>query len=166
MKHKNRDKFRKRLDSMFTNIPEVKDDSIQGTTYLHSVWSKHLCVLVSGYLEQSMKELVFEFCDSAASPHVYRYVEKTWPKSKNMRWEQVTKVISNLNEEWGHNVNAWFENNDSRKSELNSLIQWRNDISHGKDANTNHLSIPKVQKHYQTIKLLVDHLEELLQLNK
>jgi len=163
MSQTSRSKYRQRLDGMFKTIPESMHENDVATSYLQSVWAKYLCVLSSGYLEQSMREIVTEYCNArSADLNVSRYVDKTWPESRNMKWGNIKTILENLNGDWGIEIEEWFQEQQNRKSDVNDIIAWRNDIAHGKDANTTGVTVTSVRDKYKTLKETIDKIETIV----
>ena len=76
--------YRARLVELAGREPEQPEDQ--------SDWAKYLTVLISGYLEQSIKEILFEFAASHNAVHLSRYIEETWPESRNMKTSNIKEI--------------------------------------------------------------------------
>ena len=64
--------LRQRLDATFERIGQVSDDV---ESELLSDFARYLCVLVSGFLEQSVVELVLEHVRRNSNRTVQRHIE-------------------------------------------------------------------------------------------
>lgn len=64
-------KFKQRIDNLFSISRSIPDDEIK------SAVSRHLCILTSGYLELSLKEIILEYAENKSAPIVQNYIEKT-----------------------------------------------------------------------------------------
>jgi hypothetical protein len=124
-------------------------------------WAKYLCVLVSGYLEQAVREILITHTNSRSAPTVQRYVEESWPGSKNMRCDAISKILGQFDSSWAAKFETWLAQGDERKGSINLLIRWRNDIAHGKERDTTGVTISSVRSNFQVAKDVVDLLEGL-----
>jgi len=61
---------------------------------------------------------------------------------------------------WSERFDGWVNQNE-RKKELNEIIAWRNDIAHGKEANTNNVTLGSVSTKFRIACELIDFLEGL-----
>ena len=162
MAQNNRSKYRQRLDHLFSVMPQSNTTDPGSELELLSNWAKYLCVLTSGYLEQSIKEIVLDYASIKSQQEVIRYIDKSWPNSRNMRWDVIVSTLDKLDSTWSKEMNEWFEDENARKSHVNSIVIWRNDIAHGKDANTSGVTISSVKDRYKTIKDVVSKVETII----
>ena len=123
-------------------------------------WAKYNCVLISGYLEQAIKEILLGHVSASSPRRVVRYVETGWPSSKNMSVEAITKILNQFDQRWGERFEAWTRESE-RKKEVNEIIKWRNDIAHGNEANTNNVTKASVAQKFKVACDLVDFVESL-----
>lgn len=155
----NRIRYRQRI------IELLKKDV--GTTYdvaleleVQAHWAKYICVLISGYLEQAIKEILLEHVIANSQTRVRRYVETGWPNSKNMKADAIREVLDQFDTSWGEKFDVWVKTNE-RKKEVNEIIRWRNDIAHGNEANTNNVTRGSVAKKFGVACDLIDFIESL-----
>ena len=151
-------KYRARIRHLLDNPPDSKS-SAASESEMQAHWAKYVCVLVSGYLEQSLKEIFLEHATAASQPRVARYIERTWPVSKNMKCDAIEEILINFDDAWAKNFNEWYAKGE-RKKEINEIIAWRNNIAHGKEPSTNNVTIVTVKQKYKTACDLVDLLEK------
>eukprot|EP01037_Dinobryon_pediforme_P044413 gene44413-56170_t len=114
---------------------------------MHAHWAKYTCVLISGFIEQSMKEIFLEHASQTAAPRIRKYLEGTWPNSKNMKCDAIRELVAHFDLGWANQLDSWLET-DERKKDINEIIAWRNSIAHGKEANTNNVTINAVSKKF------------------
>lgn len=123
--------------------------------------AKYLAVLISGYLEQALKEILLEYASSVSNPILLNYVRKTWPISLNMKTESIKKLLASFNEQWANKFNIWLEQKDSRKADINSIVAWRNAVAHGQEANQTGITLVSVKEKFETVVELVAFVEEV-----
>lgn len=149
-----RDSYRARLNELAQRSPEDSEDQAH--------WAKYLSVLISGYLEQSIKDVLFEYTAAYQAIRLGKYIEDTWPKSRGMKTSNILLILKQFDESWGESFLAWLNDNDQYKDKINSLIQNRHDIAHGKEANTTNVTLPSARTKLEIAFDLVDFLENLI----
>lgn len=100
---------KQRLSATFTAI-----DGAGLSPELISHFSRYLCVLVSGYAEQSVKELVTEYCRTKSSEPIQRYVGKQPGRLRNIDFEKIKQPVESFRPEW------WADLESRRADELTS----------------------------------------------
>ncbi|MBF4307766.1 HEPN domain-containing protein, partial [Vibrio anguillarum] len=115
-RHRGHDKYRSRITYLFKLFNE--DEYSSPETQANN--AKYLAVLVSGYLEQSIKELLLHYAFQGSRPQVARYVEETWPISRNMNADNIKTILHQFNSVWSDEFSTWLEEDASRKSHINS----------------------------------------------
>lgn len=157
-----RTRQRSRLTNLLANPPGFGDkndplSSIESQAH----WAKYLCVLVSGYAEQSIREILLSYAGTAA-PHLSRYVEATWPNSRNMKADVIAETLSSFSEEWGNKFRRWLEESPERKATINNVVGWRNNIAHGSEANTTGVTMNSVRAAFKCICTAIDFVEAIV----
>ena len=74
----------------------------------------------------------------------------------------ICEIIEHLNEDWGGEIQHWIAEEEDRKKDINDIVTWRNRIAHGDDANTTGVTIASVRTKYQTVKKIIDKIEEMI----
>lgn len=143
-----------RLTALAKKEPAEPDDQAD--------WAKYLSVLVSGYLEQALKEILLEFAGRQNAVRLQSYITGTWPESRNMKPSNIKDILSHFDTRWAREFEEWLEAGDQYKSEISSLVSSRNDIAHGKEANTTGVTLRSTRKRLNITLELVDFLERLI----
>lgn len=125
--------------------------------------AKYLAVLISGYLEQAVKELLLRYVSQGTRPQISRYIEETWPISRNMSTSNIEEILGYFNEAWSEQFLFWLSEEQNRKSHINSIVRWRNGIAHGQEWNTTGVTLVSVSNAFSTISDLVSFIENILQ---
>lgn len=118
-------------------------------------YARYLCVLVSGYAEQSIKELVAQHCRARSSESIQRYVGKQVGWLRNIDLEKLKQLIESFDLEW------WRTLSHSRPDELEafgSVAAVRNSISHGGDGS---ITIATLTQYFNQISAVLDDLCDL-----
>jgi hypothetical protein len=149
-----RQSYRARLEELSRKTPDDPEEQAD--------WAKYLSVLVSGYLEQALKEILFEFAAMHDANRLQQYIAGTWPESRNMKTSNIKEILNHFDQSWATRFDEWIAAGDQYKSELNSLIASRNDIAHGKEANTTNVTLRSIRNRLRIALELVVFLEDLI----
>ncbi len=149
----NHNQYKSRITTLFTSYNDDPDPEAQA----HK--AKYLAVLVSGYLEQAIKELLLQYASKGDNNQLSRYIEKTWPVSKNMNVNNIKLILEQFNESWSDAFLEWINEENNRKNNINSIVRWRNSIAHGQEFNTTGVTLHSVNSSFTTIKDLVSFIE-------
>jgi hypothetical protein len=159
-RHNGHDKYKSRIANLLKSFDEDSNPESQA----HS--AKYLAVLVSGYLEQAIKELLLHYSSLGSRQQISRYIEETWPVSKNMTTVNIHTILRQFNKAWGDDFNDWLKQHDDRKGHINLIVSWRNRISHGQESNVTDVTLVSVKNIFVTAQSLVAFLEStILELN-
>jgi len=107
--------------------------------------------------------LLLHYTAQGSKPQISRYIEKTWPISKNMKTENIETMLNQFDSTWGDEFQAWLRREESRKGHINSIVEWRNSIAHGKEANTTGVTLVSVRSAFSTITDFVSLLDNMVQ---
>ena len=140
--------------------PPSSSEGVAVESALSAHWAKYTCVLISGYIEQSVKEILLEHVSKNSGTRINRYVERTWPSSRNMRYRALFNVLEDFEPGWAEKFESWVDK-DERKKEINEIVSWRNSIAHGKESNTNNVTLSSVKEKFRIACQLVDYIEGL-----
>lgn len=151
----NRVRYRGRISALLESVKREEDLEKQAH------WAKYISVLTSGYLEQSIKEVLLDHSGRTASPRVARYVEQSWSKSQNMNTETICTLLGRFDGGWRTSFEVWLADDDKRKGWINAVVDSRNKIAHGEESNTTGVTIHSVSERFQCACGLVELLEKL-----
>lgn len=156
-RHQSHDKYKTRIVTLLKTYVE-EDSSPESQSHN----AKYLAVLVSGYLEQAIKELLLDYASKRAEPQVSRYLEKSWPRSKNMNAENIGSILHRFNTTWSEQFTNWLSEKENRKGDINSIVDWRNSIAHGQEAKTNGVTLVSVRTKFVTVRDLVSLVDDMV----
>ena len=114
--------LRQRLESTFKRV-----SSIQSDPELQSDFAKYLCILVSGYVESAVRELLLEHSRKHSGPTIQRYVERQTRRTTNFNSERLQQLLGNFDEAWRQDLVAFVV--DEKKAALDSVVNLRNNTS-------------------------------------
>lgn len=141
-------RLRHKLDATFQRAA-----GIQGDLELAADFARYLCVLVSGFLEQSVREFVLEHARKRAAPTVQRYVESRLRRFTNANAQRLIELIGSFDADWRRDLEGYLV--DERRAAVDSVIDLRNTISHGGHVG---LTVGRVTDYYTQIKRVVEHI--------
>ena len=146
--------LRQRLDATFERIGQVSDDV---ESELLSDFARYLCVLVSGFLEQSVVELVLEHVRRNSNLTVQRHIEARLRRQfSNANSQRLIDLMSTFNPAWGTDLQNFLY--DEYKDAVDSVVNLRNQISHGVPVG---VTMTRIKDYYVPVKKVVDHIAEL-----
>jgi hypothetical protein len=115
-----------------------------------------------------------------SAPNVSKYIKDSWPTSRNMTVQNIENVLKNFNDEWATMFSDWLVTSNAgnncdqgtikrrgtkrtdRKSDVNTIVKWRNYIAHGQESKTTNVTLVSVKEKFSTIKELVAFIEGLV----
>ncbi|MFM2064443.1 MAG: hypothetical protein RLZZ507_4114 [Cyanobacteriota bacterium] len=148
---------RQKIDNHFKKATSFTDPEIQ------SEWSKYLCILVSGLLEESLRVLLEKYCQNKASPSIQNFVTKQIENITNCKTEKIKRILGEFSPTWESEfttkIQAQSNITDEIKNSIDSVITNRHKIAHGKSIG---MSYNNVSNWYKNVKKAVEILEEII----
>jgi len=144
-------RLRSRLEATFKRVELIDADP-----ELQSDFAKYLCVLVSGFVETAVAELLVEHSRRNGSASLQRYVEAQTERLTNLNTERLRQVLSSFDADWGKQVQRFVV--DERKDAFDSVLGLRNTIVHGGSVG---LTYRRISDYYERIKPIVDLVADL-----
>jgi hypothetical protein len=145
-----RHRIRGRLSGVFARIGRVSGDLT-----LQADFSQYLCVLVSGFLEQMVKQIASERCQRDSTDHVYRYAAAQLGRFRNPNKERILTLVAWFDPSWRTELEEHYE---SELEAASSIVGNRHRIAHGESVS---ISYSRVKDYYDRVDLLVAKLEDL-----
>lgn len=142
---------RQKLNSAFNAVSGAGLES-----ELLSHYSRYLCVLISGYFEQSVKELVVQYCRDRSASQIVRYVNGQISQLRNVNREKLKNLMESLDPEWWQ---VLLRDREAELDTLDSVAAIRNAISHGLDTGITMATV--IQYFSQIDELLSDICDRL-----
>ena len=115
---------KQRLDRVFELVRQLPEDF---ETRAH--WARYLCVLVSGFLERSLRALYGAFATSCAAPSVVRFVEQELKQFQNPSMGKILELARSFDPAWGDALEATTAG--KLKDAVDSIVANRHNIAHG-----------------------------------
>jgi hypothetical protein len=147
------DRLKKRLDATFDRCRKV---GASGDLETQADFAKYLCVLVSGYLEKAVAELLLEHARRCGGPTLQKYVEATTKKFTNANAEKLKSLLGSFDSDWRLALDVILI--DELKDAVDSVVSLRHAIAHG---NTATVTYHRINDYYERVQKVVDHIAQL-----
>lgn len=149
---KNRELVRQkdRLDSLFQQFTIASS----GDAELQSHWARYLCVIVSGFLENSVEVLLVEYTSQRANGKVSQFVSRELGQFQNPKFGKIADVLGKFSPDWKTNVESWTT--EENKDAVNSVVANKNQIAHGQPTV---ISLATIKQYYERVVVFVTDLE-------
>ena len=158
MSQRNISDYRKRLDSLFDKgraLIGPKTSSLNEIE-LQAEWAKYLCVLVSGFLEVAVREIILQYVENKSSGNVIAYVSKELDGFLNPKMAKIVTLAEKFDKDWATQIND--RATDEMKNAVNSIVSNRHQIAHGKSVG---VSFSNISQWYKEVIKFVDLLAEI-----
>ncbi|OON94860.1 MAG: hypothetical protein ATN33_03835 [Epulopiscium sp. Nele67-Bin001] len=89
-------------------------------------------IKASGTVEVVYKTIIYDYLSEGASAETTKYLEtEILDSSSNPKTGNIEQLLQKLNQNWRNKFQTRCKELPQMKSDLNSLVQCRNDFSHG-----------------------------------
>jgi RiboL-PSP-HEPN len=144
-------RLKQRLDATFKRLDGVEID-----IELQSDFARYLCVLVSGYLENAVYELVVEHARKTGAPSLQRFVEQRTKSFTNAKAQKLTDLLGDFDPEW-RSVLSQFLVGDL-KDAVDGVVDLRNKIAHGESVGATYA---RVVDYYARVQKVVEFIADV-----
>lgn len=144
-------RLKQRLDATFQRVGQVATDP-----ELQSDFARYLCVLLSGYLEEAVSELLLEHSRRSAAPSVQRFVESRTRRLTNLNSQRLQELLGSFDPDWRKDLEQFVV--DERKDAIDSIVNLKNIIAHGQSVG---VTYTRVRGYYQQIQTVVERVANL-----
>ncbi len=124
---------------------------------LQKHWGRYLCVLAAGFLENAISEVYIEFVKKASSPQVSNFARRTLENIQNPKSYKFIETARAFSPKWGDELEKFFNQNESRKDAIDSIINNRNLIAHGKHSA---ISVARVKEYLDKSVEVIEFIEK------
>ena len=130
---------KQKLDNLYLKVSTVPNaqDKVE--------WSKYLCVLTAGFIEESLRVLLMEFAKNNSSKQIQRYLEKEIGHITNCKTERIIEVLNKFDIRWATDFEKDIKDKSpidkEIKDSLDSVVSNRHLIAHGKSVGMSYTTI-------------------------
>jgi len=138
----------------------INDLFLKARTLNHDVellshWAKYVCILISGFLENAIHLIYAEYIKNGSNENVRRFAIRQIERIQNPRANRFIEVTGFFNEDWGIKLQQYLDD-DGRKEAINTVIDNRHLIAHGKSSN---ISLAPLSDYFKKIIKVCEYLE-------
>ena len=119
-----------------------------------SHWAKYLCVLTSGFIENSIKHYLSEYTIKKSHPYISNYVTNHLEGFQNPNMEKILNVIGAFSKDWRDVIGKYVDG--ERKDAIDSIVANRHNIVHGKSIG---LTFVRMQKYFEKAVEVIDFIK-------
>ena len=135
------DAQQKRLYALFLKANGLSDDP-----ELLSHWAKYLCVLVCGFLENSVELCLTDYCQKRSDEYINNFISAELRSFQNPKMGKILELFGNFSKTWEEDLR---EQTEGRISDaVNSIVANRHMIAHG---GKSQLSMSAVKYYYADV---------------
>jgi hypothetical protein len=142
--------YENRLQALFGKAQQFSDLELQAH------WARYLCVLVSGYLEISVRYVVREYARTRAHENVNNYVSDSIEWFQNPKAEQILQLVGRFNSQWRVSLEAAIDG--QLKDAVDSIVNNRHQISHGGQVG---ITLPRMSQYFRDAQAVVKELRKV-----
>lgn len=117
--------------------------------------AKYLCVLVSGFIEKSLSEIVLEHSRRVGAPSLQRYVEANTARFTNANTAKVLQLLGSFDPDWRQTFETILV--DQHKDSLDSVVGLRHQIAHGVSVG---VTYARIRDYFKDIKEVITLIQE------
>lgn len=118
-------------------------------------WARYLCVLTSGFIENSLRVILTRYATDKASPQVANFVESRIKGITNLNEERIAQLLGAFSLEWrGRFIQ---KRTDAQKAALDSVVANRHLIVHGRSVG---LTLARMKNYYVEIVKTIALIDE------
>jgi hypothetical protein len=140
---------RQRLDDLFQKAKNLPDPEIQ------SHWSRYLCVLVSGFLENAVRITYIEYARRRADVSVADFVESRLRQFQNPKMGTILELAGGFSHEWRQRLES--DTSGRLGESVNSIVGNRHKIAHGESVG---LTLHTLVQYYGDALTVIDLLRQ------
>lgn len=126
---------------------------------LQSHFLNYICVLVSGYLEKEMQEILDKYKKTSHfNVHECKKDIQSMRKIQNAKWCSVRPTLTNIDKGIVQRLNR-LKDFDFIVSSIDNIVKTRHQIAHGE--NVTHLNITVLKKDFKNIQKFLNSLNKI-----
>jgi hypothetical protein len=143
------DRHRKRLSYLLKNVPVDPSGSLE----VQAHWARYTCIVMSGYIEDCVKELLSGYTNERSPTTVFNYVSAQLKYFRTADTENIGDLVSKFDKAWLISFTAFLT--AERRDAVNSVVGNRHRIAHGLDVG---VTMSQLSQWYPRVNEVIDHL--------
>lgn len=150
------------LNNQYNRIKNliIKAKEFEPDDELRSHLAKYICVLCSGFIENSIYHTFSDLADSNCSPSVVlTYAKSQLYKIQNANSEKIRALAKSFNPDW-HDPLKEFLQQENRGAAINYILKDRHNIAHGRNSEITIATLEGyLNKTVEVIKYIEDQMD-------
>ena len=142
---------KKKLNYIFEKVQKSKGEDGEIDSYL----AKYLCILCSGFLEESVRTIYGNYAESKSHRNVTEYVKKRLKFFQNADYDSIIQLTYAFSNEWGKSLDVFAT--DEMKTSINSIVNNKNLLAHGSNSG---ITYDALKKYFENSLKVLDFLED------
>jgi hypothetical protein len=134
---------------MKTAIAATTDLSLQAH------WARYFCVLTAGVLENAITEIYSEFVQRVSHPAVVNYAVSRLKRIQNPKADKFVETARSFSQTWADSLEAFLAI-DGRKDAIDSIMNLRHQIAHGKNVG---VSVVQIRDYIDSAEEVLEFIE-------
>jgi hypothetical protein len=145
-----------RLDEVFKSVSELlrEIDNQSIDLQMQSHLAKYLCIVVSAFLEKSIRAILYDFAKSRSAPSVSSYVEDQLRFFYNAKTNKILELAGTFDPKWRSALEHALQ--DEVRDALDTIVDNKNKIAHGQDSQ---ITFVGIRIYYERALKLLELLE-------
>jgi len=153
MKNREIARYQQRLDDLFDKIKDIQDIELQ------SHWARYLCILVSGYIETSVRLIYSDYVKNKANQNVVNFVSSKLENFQNPNMNKILDLTGDFNSQW--KIDLENATGGELKDSVDSIVSTRHNIAHGRNVGIGYIAIRKYYQNAIKVIELIDNLSSI-----
>ena len=139
----------------------IKAKELEPDDELKSHLTKYICVLCSGFIENSVFHAFSDIAESSCAPSVVlTYTKSQLFKIQNANSEKIRALAKSFNPDWHDPLRDYLQE-ENRGSAINYILKDRHNIAHGRDSDITIIKLESyLNKTVEVIKFIEDELNK------
>lgn len=134
----------------------VKAKEFEPDDELRSHLAKYICVLSSGFIENSIYHTFSDIADKSCTPSVVlTYTKSQLYKIQNANSEKIRALAKSFNPDW-HDPLKEFLQEEDRSAAINYILKNRHNIAHGRDSD---ITIGRLEEYLKKTVEVIKYIE-------
>jgi len=145
------ERYERRLENLFNKIQGLVDLELQAQ------FARYLCVLLSGFIEVAIRDLLGGYARARANQNISGYVNHKLSRETNLNMSKIVELFNKFNQTWGEELET--QTKGELKDAIDSIVANRHKIAHGEDTGVGFL---QVKEWYKKTKNVVNIMDQII----
>lgn len=146
---------RRKLSAAFSRAQALSKD--QNLEELQADYARYLCILVSGFIERAVAEIILAYAQGKAPAPLRSFIETSLKRLTMVDKERLLQLVGSLDAGWRAELEVYVV--DERQAAINSIVGLRNDIAHG---GAGAVGLVQMEKYWVAAQEVIEKVEQLI----